>query len=65
MLLRSREWYDALASARVLVTNTELEEWSVNRPDQLVLQTLPRLPLQGHGGAPVAGRGSCPQPGRR
>jgi CDP-glycerol glycerophosphotransferase (TagB/SpsB family) len=49
VLLRSREWYDALASARVLVTNTELEEWYVNRPDQLVLQTFHGYPSKAMG----------------
>ena len=55
MLLRSRQWYDALASARVLVTNTELEEWYVNRPDQLVLQTFHGYPSKAMGAGPVAG----------
>jgi CDP-glycerol glycerophosphotransferase (TagB/SpsB family) len=49
VLLRSREWYDALASARVLVTNTELEEWYVRRPDQLVLQTFHGYPSKAMG----------------
>ena len=64
MLLRSRQWYDALASARVLVTNTELEEWYVNRPDQLVLQTFHGYPSKamgsssgGPGGRRPAGSG--------
>ena len=60
--VRSRERADAPASARVLVTNTELEEWYVNRPDQLVLQTFHGYLLQGHGGS-SGGPGSCRPPG--
>jgi CDP-glycerol glycerophosphotransferase (TagB/SpsB family) len=49
VVLRSREWYAALAGARVLVTNTELEEWYVRRPDQLVLQTFHGYPSKAMG----------------
>jgi CDP-glycerol glycerophosphotransferase (TagB/SpsB family) len=37
-VIGTREWYDVLGAARVLVTNTELEEWYRRKPDQLVVQ---------------------------
>ncbi|MDP3891951.1 CDP-glycerol glycerophosphotransferase family protein, partial [Nocardioides sp.] len=39
VLLRSREWYAALATAGHVVTNIDLEPWFVKRPGQRVLQT--------------------------
>ena len=49
VLLRSRRWYDVLAGARALVTNTELEEWYVRRGDQYVLQTFHGYPSKAMG----------------
>ncbi|WP_310961468.1 CDP-glycerol glycerophosphotransferase family protein [Nocardioides terrisoli] len=39
VLLRSREWYRTLATARWLVTNIEMERWFRRRPGQDLLQT--------------------------
>ena len=49
VVLRTRRWYDVLARAGVLVTNTELEEWYVRRPDQLVVQTFHGHPSKAMG----------------
>ncbi|CUR54433.1 exported hypothetical protein [metagenome] len=49
VLLRSRRWYDVLASAGVVVTNTELEEWYVRRADQFVVQTFHGYPSKAMG----------------
>ena len=49
VLLRSRRWYDVLARARALVTNTELEEWYVRRADQYVVQTFHGYPSKAMG----------------
>lgn len=39
VLIRSREWYRTLATARWLVTNVEQELWFRRRPGQQLLQT--------------------------
>lgn len=49
VILRSRAWYDVLARARLLVTNTELEDWYVRRPDQFVVQTFHGYPSKAMG----------------
>ena len=49
LLVRSREWYHTLATAELLVTSTELEEWFVTRPDQLVVQTFHGYPSKAMG----------------
>jgi CDP-glycerol glycerophosphotransferase (TagB/SpsB family) len=49
LLVRSREWYRTLATAELLVTSTELEEWFVSRPDQLVVQTFHGYPSKAMG----------------
>jgi CDP-glycerol glycerophosphotransferase (TagB/SpsB family) len=49
VVIGSREWYDVLATARVLVTNTELEEWYRRRPDQLVVQCFHGYPSKAMG----------------
>ena len=49
LLVRSREWYRTLATAELLVTSTELEEWFVTRPDQLVVQTFHGYPSKAMG----------------
>jgi CDP-glycerol glycerophosphotransferase len=48
-VIGSREWYDVLTTARVLVTNTELEEWYRRRPDQLVVQCFHGYPAKAMG----------------
>ncbi|MCW5248934.1 bifunctional glycosyltransferase/CDP-glycerol:glycerophosphate glycerophosphotransferase [Streptomyces sp. SHP 1-2] len=34
-----REWYEALASSRYIVTNAHLPDWVVRRPGQVIVQT--------------------------
>jgi CDP-glycerol glycerophosphotransferase (TagB/SpsB family) len=49
VVIGSRAWYDVLGTARVLVTNTELEEWYRRRPDQLVVQCFHGYPAKAMG----------------
>ncbi len=49
VVIGSRRWYDVLGTARVLVTNTELEEWYRRRPDQLVVQCFHGYPSKAMG----------------
>lgn len=49
VVIGSRAWYDVLGTARVLVTNTELEEWYRRRPDQLVVQCFHGYPSKAMG----------------
>jgi CDP-glycerol glycerophosphotransferase (TagB/SpsB family) len=49
VVIGSRKWYDVLGSARVLVTNTELEEWYRRRRDQLVVQCFHGYPSKAMG----------------
>ena len=49
VLLRSREWYDALARAQWVVTCTELEPWFTPREGQQVLQTWHGYPSRAMG----------------
>ncbi len=49
VLLYSRAWWDLLATAQFVVTNTELEEWFVPRPEQTVLQTFHGYPSKSMG----------------
>jgi CDP-glycerol glycerophosphotransferase len=42
----SREWYEALASARYVVTNDHFPPWFRRRPDQVCLQTWHSAPLK-------------------
>ena len=49
VVLRTPEWYDVLARARCLVTNTELEDWWVRRPGQYVVQTFHGYPSKAMG----------------
>jgi CDP-glycerol glycerophosphotransferase (TagB/SpsB family) len=51
VVLGSREWYDVLSSARVMVINTEPEEWYRRRPDQLVVQCFHGYPSKAMGRA--------------
>jgi CDP-glycerol glycerophosphotransferase (TagB/SpsB family) len=49
VVIGSQAWYDVLGSARVLVTNTELEEWYLRRSDQLVVQCFHGYPSKAMG----------------
>jgi CDP-glycerol glycerophosphotransferase (TagB/SpsB family) len=49
VLLRSRAWYDALATAGVLVLNTDVEAWFRRRPGQFLLQTFHGYPSKAMG----------------
>lgn len=49
VLLRSRAWYDALASAGVIVMNTDTEVWFRRRPGQVLLQTFHGYPSKAMG----------------
>lgn len=51
VVLRSREWYRTLATAQLVVTNTELEEWFLPRPEQVVVQTFHGYPSKSMGEA--------------
>jgi CDP-glycerol glycerophosphotransferase len=42
----SREWYEALGSARYVVTNDHFPSWFRRRPDQVCLQTWHGAPLK-------------------
>src|SRR4051794_11477637 len=42
----SREWYEALGSARYVVTNDHFPSWFRRRPDQICLQTWHGAPLK-------------------
>ncbi len=44
VLMRSREWYAALATCGSIVTNADLDRWFVKRPGQRVLQTFHGYP---------------------
>ena len=56
VVIGSREWYDVLGTARVLVTNTELEEWYRRGPDQLVVQCFHGYPSKAMGASQWAAR---------
>jgi CDP-glycerol glycerophosphotransferase (TagB/SpsB family) len=56
VVIGSREWYDVLATARVLVTNTELDEWYRRRPGQLVVQCFHGYPSKAMGRSQWAAR---------
>jgi CDP-glycerol glycerophosphotransferase (TagB/SpsB family) len=49
VVVGSREWYDVLATAGVLVVNTDLEEWYGTRPGQLVVQCFHGYPSKAMG----------------
>jgi CDP-glycerol glycerophosphotransferase len=46
VLLRSREWYAALATSAYLVTNIDMEPWFERRPGQRLLQTFHGYPAK-------------------
>ena len=49
VLLRSRAWYDVLARAACIVTNTDVEPWFRRRPGQFLLQTFHGYPSKAMG----------------
>jgi CDP-glycerol glycerophosphotransferase (TagB/SpsB family) len=49
VVIGSREWYAVLGTARVLVVNTELEEWYRRRPPQHVVQCFHGYPSKAMG----------------
>jgi CDP-glycerol glycerophosphotransferase (TagB/SpsB family) len=49
VLLRSREWYAALAGAGLVVTNVEMDRFFRTRPDQKLLQTFHGYPSKAMG----------------
>ncbi|MEU5883238.1 bifunctional glycosyltransferase family 2 protein/CDP-glycerol:glycerophosphate glycerophosphotransferase [Spirillospora sp. NPDC047279] len=44
--LNGREWHEAVASSRYIVTNHRLGDWFQRHPDQIVLQTWHGTPLK-------------------
>ena len=46
VLLRSREWYAALARCAHIVTNIDMDRWFVKRPGQRLLQTFHGYPAK-------------------
>ena len=60
---RLARWYDVLGTARVLVTNTELEEWYRRRPDQLVVQCFHGYPSKAMGESQWPARRPAAAPG--
>jgi CDP-glycerol glycerophosphotransferase (TagB/SpsB family) len=59
-LIRTREWYAALATAGHLVTNADLDRWFVKRPGQRVLQTYHGYPSKAMGISAWLGKGFTP-----
>jgi CDP-glycerol glycerophosphotransferase (TagB/SpsB family) len=49
VVIGTRAWYDVLGTARVLVVNTELEEWYRRRADQFVVQCFHGYPSKAMG----------------
>ncbi|MDN5894293.1 MAG: CDP-glycerol glycerophosphotransferase family protein [Nocardioides sp.] len=49
LLMRSQEWYDALATARLIVTNIEMDPFFRRRPGQTVVQTFHGYPSKSMG----------------
>ena len=60
VLLRSREWYDALARAQWVVSCIELEPWFTRREGQQVLQTYHGYPSKAMGLSQWRARGLTP-----
>jgi CDP-glycerol glycerophosphotransferase (TagB/SpsB family) len=60
VLLRSREWYDALARAQWMVSCSDLEPWFTRREGQQVLQTFHAYPSQAMGLSRWRARGLTP-----
>lgn len=60
VLLRSWEWYDALARAAYVVTNIELDPWFTRREGQEVLETYHGYPAKAMGLGQWRNRGLVP-----
>lgn len=60
VLVRSREWYWALARAGWVVTNIDLEPWFIRRPRQEVLETYHGYPSKAMGLTQWRARGLAP-----
>lgn len=60
VLLRSRAWYDALATSGHLVTNIDLDRWFTKQPGQRVLQTYHGHPAKTMGIAAWAAKNFTP-----
>ncbi|MGZ4493339.1 MAG: CDP-glycerol glycerophosphotransferase family protein [Nocardioides sp.] len=60
LLLRSREWYDALATSAHVVTNIDMERWFVRRPGQRLLQSFHGYPSKAMGLSAWEAKGFTP-----
>ena len=60
VLMRSREWYRALATAGALVVNVDLDRWFRKRPGQRVLQTYHGHPSKAMGLSAWRAKGFTP-----
>ncbi len=60
VLMRSQEWYDALARSAWVVTNIELEPWFTRREGQEVLETYHGYPSKAMGLSQWRSRGLTP-----
>jgi CDP-glycerol glycerophosphotransferase len=49
VLMRSREWYRVLSTAKYVVCNIDLDRWFVKRPGQVVVQTFHGYPSKSMG----------------
>jgi CDP-glycerol glycerophosphotransferase len=49
VLMRSREWYRVLSTAKYVVTNIDLDRWFAKRPGQVVVQTFHGYPAKSMG----------------
>jgi CDP-glycerol glycerophosphotransferase len=49
VLMRTREWYRVLATAKYVVSNIDLDRWFVKRPGQVVVQTFHGYPAKSMG----------------
>jgi CDP-glycerol glycerophosphotransferase (TagB/SpsB family) len=61
VVMRSREWYEKLATCRYLVTNVEMERWFEKRPGQRLLQTFHGYPAKTMGIASWEGKNFTPR----
>jgi len=60
VVLRSRAHYEVLGRASLVVSNTDLDEWFVHRPDQLVVQTFHGYPAKAMGAVQWAAKELAP-----
>lgn len=61
VLLRSREWYDALATAGTVVSNVEMDRFFRTRPGQRLLQTFHGYPSKAMGISMWQAKGLSPR----